>query len=383
MRRLCPLLALLVFLFGCWDGREIERRALVLTISLDAAPGGVQLGVQIALPRLLGPAGPAGGSPQVTPAFVRHVVARDAATALSDLQMALDRDLFFGHVRVVLVGEELARQGVWPHLAALYGNTLVPRTAWVAVVEGQAESLLAVHPPLENIPPTYLTNFFENRVLFQRPYDLTLGGFHQRLINPGVEPVALWLAPPLAEGMEPRVLGLAAFQGDRFAGGMSLEETYGWLLAQNQQPIRWFTVDCPRSPGIFRARLTTTTVTMRPVLAGNRLERVAVSGWVKARVDGQTCVDDFADPLVRAAAQAALARHLIGLVERAAATAQQELRTDVFGFGLQTFRYGFRAWPGDAAWRERFPGVPVRVDLNVRLDVVRTYRAPVPGPPAR
>lgn len=368
---ICLFAAVLVG--GCWDGRELEKRAIVLLVGIDKSQAGVRIGLQLARPQAF--AGSAGE--QSTPRDVVTVVTRNGAdvpAALHALQLAVDRDLFFGHARVVVMSEEVARAGVWRQLQPLVGDMQIPRTSWLFIVRGSAEAVLAHKPPLDAVPATYLTNFFDNRLLLQRWYDVTVGGFHQRQVTPGEEPIAIWIAPGQPDQSAPTVLGIAAFHGDRFRGGLDREASRGWVITQNQPPPGLTPVSCPGRPGKFAVRVVRSQNRIRPRTDGESVKGLVVVAHVQGRIEAVDCRATFSAPREMERFAQAFQEIISNSVRAGLKGAQTELRSDIFGFGKAAYRYAHEAWPGDEQWAKLFPELPIEVNVNVRLDYTGSYR---------
>lgn len=367
-------LSVAILLAGCWDGRELEKRAIVLIVGIDRSETGVRIGLQLARPQAYATTG-AGGSPSSDE--VVTVVSRegtDVPDALHHLQLAVDRDLFFGHARVVVLGEEAASDGAWRHIQPLIGDMMLPRSSWLFIVRGAAAEILAERPSLDVLPAKYLTHFFDNRILLQRPIDVTLGGFHQRWMTPGIEPIAVWIEPGQPDQDAPTLLGMAAFRGDRFAGGLESDPSKGWVITQDQAPPGRLPVPCPDRPGTFAVRVSRSANLLRPRLQGDSVRGLLVSANVRGRIEGNNCRADFSEPDELRRFEEVFRDKVAQLIEAGIQRAQTELESDIFGFGRETYRYGHQAWPGTEQWEELFPELPVKVDVTARLDYSRSYR---------
>lgn len=374
LSRIGMCLCAVLLLAACWDGRELEKRTIVLIIGIDRAEQGIRLSLQLARPQTLAPSGTAGaGAGEVVTVVTRE--APDVSAALHELQLAVDRELFFGHTRVLLISEDVAREGVLRQMNPLYGTAaLLPRTAWLFVVRGSAEAVLAHRPELDRIPSTYLTHFFENRILLQRPIEVSVGAFHRRWLTPGEEPSVLWIAPGQPDQSAPTLLGKAAFQEDRFVGGMDQEASKGWIITQNQPPPGRLPVACPDRPGTVAVRVVQSRNRMRARTRGNAVEGLVVSANVIGRIEGLNCRANLTDPAEIALFERAFREEILRLIRSGIRRAQTELQSDVFGFGKAAYRYSNHAWPGDERWREIFPDLPVRVEVTARLDYTGSYR---------
>lgn len=376
--RICSLLLLvccLVLLPGCWDGRELEKRAIVLMVGVDRAEPGVRVTLQLAWPQsMIASPGQEGGSKSNEPVAVITRAGVNIAAALQEIQYEINRELFFGHVRAILISESAAQLGSWKIIEQLVGGGLaVPRTAWLFVVSGEAEPVMHARPALDRVPAIYLSNFFETRLLLERPYDVTIGGFHQRWVTPGEEPVAVWITADEQEAAPLTILGIAVFQEDQFLGGLSREESVGWALTQNQRIPGRLTVDCPQGGGRFTVRFLHSSLRLRPHVTAGKLVRQVVQGGVSGRIESSECNLYHLDPKEMTRFRQAFQDEVKRLLNAAFERAQQEFGTDIFGFGRSVFRYAHQMWPGDAAWRRQFREVEIGIEIDVQLGNVHTY----------
>lgn len=367
-----------VLVGGCWDGRELEKRAIVLLMGIDRDEAGVRVGLQLARPQAFAGSGAQRSAANEAVTVVTRRGA-DVPSTLHELQLAVDRDLFFGHARVVVMSEAAARAGVWGQLQPLIGDMKIPRTSWLFIVRGSASTILAEKPPLDAIPATYLTNFFDNRLLLERWYDVTVGGFHQRWMNPGEEPIAIWIAPGQPDQSAPTLLGIAAFHGDQFRGGLDRESSTGWVITQNQPPPGRTPVNCPGRPGRFAVRVVRSQNRIRPRTAGRTVKGLVVAANIQGRIEAVDCRAMLSDPGEMERFARAFRQKIANSIRTGLKRAQTELRSDIFGFGKAVYRYAHAAWPGDEQWAKRFPDLPIEVHVDVRLGHTGSYRDAIHG----
>ncbi|GAA3334281.1 hypothetical protein GCM10020331_101630 [Ectobacillus funiculus] len=119
MKKILTLLIVIIpVLTGCWSRHEVNDVAIVLGVALDKAKNGnLLLSLQIAVPKASGGAnGSAQGSDHTK---INHDGFRKRTIhprSLSNYSGEKSRGRFFAHDRVIIVGEELARDGVSPIL---------------------------------------------------------------------------------------------------------------------------------------------------------------------------------------------------------------------------------------------------------------------------
>lgn len=149
------LLAVSLLLSGCWDRREPETVAWVTALGVDLTPRGeYRFTFQIVQPR--GAGGQAGQGPTGSAAentIVYSVEAPDLIAAIAISEAFVARRISLLHAKALIVGEELAREGVLPTMAAAIRFREFRRTMVMGVTRGTArEFLQKAKPRLEADP---------------------------------------------------------------------------------------------------------------------------------------------------------------------------------------------------------------------------------------
>ncbi|ACT03922.1 Ger(x)C family spore germination protein [Paenibacillus sp. JDR-2] len=141
---------MLLTLTGCWDRREINDVAFVLASAIDKEDDSFRVSVLIPLPGNMGSMGGGGGSGGQKPFAIKTETGKTVREAVSKLQFRLPRHLFFGHRRVIIIGEELARtEGVETVIDALTRTPENRLTAFIAITKGKAVDVLNADTRLE------------------------------------------------------------------------------------------------------------------------------------------------------------------------------------------------------------------------------------------
>lgn len=118
-RLLAPLLTLLL-LSGCWERKEVNDIAIVTATGVDLLDDeSIRVTVLLAVPRLIGTTSAQGGGESKLESSAGWIVSEQGKTvmdAFTGLQDKLPRKLFLSHNRTIVVGEKLARNGIFPLL---------------------------------------------------------------------------------------------------------------------------------------------------------------------------------------------------------------------------------------------------------------------------
>jgi spore germination protein KC len=233
-------LILIPILSGCWDSKEIEQRATVLAIGIDKASEEerknedeishlgkkfpipdedmIKVTVQIAVPgRIpLGPQQP-GGTEQ--PVLVLAVVGHTLEDAMLNLQQEVADEVFLGHLRIIVLSEEIARHGTARFNDFLRRNPEIRRTASLVVSKESASKYMNLTPELERVPSLYLADMVDNLTAIGKFPPSFIGLFWTIYSSKGQDPYLPYLA--LKGKKTIQLNGLAYFQGDKMVGKTS------------------------------------------------------------------------------------------------------------------------------------------------------------------
>lgn len=368
MRKAALGIALCLFLAGCWDRREIEERANVLAMSVDACkptePCQVRVTRQIAIPgRIpLGATPEASSNPGVKTVALFTSEGADGPEARIRSQARLNRQINPAHLRVLLFGDAYARQGLAPYLDMVRRDPQTRRLMWLAIVEGSADDVLRARPSLERVPAIFLSDMFDDAVKTGRLPQSFLGEFLTQLANRGEEPVApvLKMAGPNRYGLA----GLAVFRGDRMVGKLSPEETATYLqlrgLRRGSELIRL------TLPEGNEADLTVVGRRTRyQVRAAGRQIQVRLSLQLECDLLQATGGLNLQDHKTLDRIEDAAARQVKSQGEALVRKLQTEFQADVLAVGERVRAYLPRVWESIPDWSAAFADARFEIEVEV------------------
>lgn len=253
------LLAIAILLSGCWDRLELEDRAVILGVAIDKLESGmnedendithlnesnpakhqdrIRVSVQIALPgRIpLGPGeGGSGKSGSTNPLWIIGVSGHTIDDALMNLQQQVSSRLFFGHLRVIVISEAVAKDGLANINDYFRRNPEVRRMAWMMVSSGKAEKIIRAQPPLERVPTVYLISTLDNAVKMGKYPQEFVGRFWSNVSKQGEEGVLPYVKIKKEQMVE--LAGIAMFNGDRMVGATKPLEIAAYMGIKGLNP---------------------------------------------------------------------------------------------------------------------------------------------------
>lgn len=394
-------LLLLVFmvvplLTGCWDRLEIEERAVVLGISVDLAKPEAEkeesdvthlmgafpvpdqrllrVAVQIALPGRIplgpGEGGGGGGGGSEGTVWVIDVVGHTLDDALMNLQQQISGRLFFGHLRVIVVSEALARQGMQNMNDYLRRNPEVRRMAWMMISKGSALEVMKAAPELERVPSLYLMSTLDNSVKMGKFPVNYMGMFWSNSAKKGQEAFLPYVE--IRKEQNILVKGMSIFRNDKMVGATLPFDIASYMAIKGLNPAgyRGF-VQFGSNPGqTVTINATSRRSTIKALIRnGKPYFKVSIFTEISMEekiseqfsVNSSDILRDIEDNNRKALKKAC--EHLIEKTQKAHA--------DIFGFGEYVRAKLPNYWNNKVikkeAWQEMYANVDVEVAVNTRM----------------
>ncbi|MEK5445341.1 Ger(x)C family spore germination protein [Paenibacillus sp. FSL R7-0331] len=245
-RALCsllPLVLLPMLLSGCWERKELNELAFVLALGIDKAEEGFKVTMQVVIPSAItsqGGGGLSSGVPVASYTFPSPTIYE----SLRLFNMTVSRSAYMGHIRVLVLGESLAREGLGPTLDVLKRSREPRMDFYVMVAKGgTAEEALNVLTALDKLPANKLFNALDKSYkVSARTVAVTLDRFIEDLLYEGKNPVLTGVevkGNPEAGGEKRntertnpktklRYESVAVFRKDKMLGWLSGDEVAGY-----------------------------------------------------------------------------------------------------------------------------------------------------------
>ncbi|MFP7494893.1 Ger(x)C family spore germination protein [Terribacillus saccharophilus] len=213
MKKLTIILLSCTFLLsGCWDTREFKEVKLGITAAYDLTEDGVYTNT-ILIPNVQNSAqGPGQESTQFLTA-----TGNTSSEARTNIDRRLSSTYSPSQLDVVLFGDKLARQDIYPYIDAYYRDPRMHLDVVPVVVKGNAQEALKVVPKSEMRPSEYIEGIIESEVDTTNTLETSLQAIGSELYEEG-EDFALPLLQVGDAGQTVSYEGLALFHGSSYTG---------------------------------------------------------------------------------------------------------------------------------------------------------------------
>lgn len=370
MRKIAVALILIpsLLLTGCWNAREINELGFVLSIGLDKTDFGFRVTAQIANPETFSktPSGSRG-----TKNF--WIVSSNGKTifeAIRNMASISSRRIFWAHIKVIIIGEQLARSNTLEIFDFFSRNPELRLRTLIAVTPGEAGKVIRISPEMENDPALYLEKIIENKNLTGKSYGIMLKDFLEDYLDPTVGPVTSKIEFDKSKS-EPviKTSGAYVFNGDKVSSSLNEEQTRGLLWIKNKMKNSIMVVYCPYDNMPVTLEIKGAKASAKSYL-DDTVPSFQINVNVNAIVTEQACITDFNDKQKLNKLSEALGAAIRKDIE-STINASKNFRIDFIGLSRTFHRQHKEEWHQVCSnWKNIFSDAEVTVDVKVDINHV-------------
>lgn len=362
------LLLLPLFLTGCWDRVEIQDRLFVMSVAIDKTKESAgkrsyfEFTAQLTEARAL--SGKA-NNPHISPVWNATTSGPSIFECIRLMATRVARQPYYEHLQSIVIGEELAKEGIDRALDLFYRDHESRRKIKLIIAKGAAKDALHVKPKLLPVSGRYISLLTEEgeAKTARLPKTASIGQFSSNYHNGGNS-----VLPAIrTEKHEVKMAGGAIMKGDQLIG---------WLSDQDVKALRWIN-------GTFSAgdEIIVQKIRKEKMPKFTTLEVKGARSTVKTSIqNGQPVISLYIrgegnlaedglghnPTLDKIKDREQLINHEIKKkAERLIALMQKKYKTDIFGFGEELRRHQYPYWKAHQHdWDEQFQNVEVQVDVQ-------------------
>lgn len=381
MKKMSIILGIaLLFLNGCWSAKELNEIAVATGIGIDKAKDG-KLEVTV---QLLNPAEIAGkGKTSASPATTYRTVESTFFEAIRKLTKETPRKIYMSHIRVVVISEEFAKDGIHKILDFLSRDHEF-RTNFLFLIakDHKASDILNVITPLENIPANKLYSSLEMSEKAWAPTtSVSLDELISDLISDGKSAV---ISGVIIEGNEEvgdeiqniqnisgpatlQISNLAVFKNDQLVGWFNSKESKGLNYIRDQVTNTVGRVPCPAAEGKVVVEVTNNTTELKGNVVSNN-PTIKIDQSAEVNIGELVCDVDLSDPKLIEQIEKNVEKEIKDIMQSAITRAKEEFETDVFGFGEVIHRSNPKYWKKNKGeWDQIFTKMDVEINTDVKV----------------
>ncbi|MFC5405275.1 Ger(x)C family spore germination protein [Cohnella soli] len=388
-RKLIVLLASFIALStmtGCWNRRELDELAIAVAFGIDKADNGRFLvSAQVVDPSEV--AAKRGGGTR-TPVVLYQTTGRTIFEALRKMTTGAPRKIYTSHLRILVIQEQLAREGIRKVLDFLSRNHELRSDFFVVVAKGErAENVLKITTHLESIPANLMFSSLKTSHKVWAPtVGVTLGKLIDDIVREGQQPVITGLeiigeqkagenkknAEEISPPVQLKYSGLGVFSEDRLVGWLNETESKAYNFIQNYVKSTVGVIECPRGDGDLSLELMNSKTKVTGHLRNGK-PYVNIAMRLEANIGEVGCAIDLTKPDTITEVEKIGGDKVRKFAEETVRKVQEKYGADIFGFGEVMHRSHPRYWKkASKDWEHIFRELQVNVTVDVKIRHIGT-----------
>ncbi len=258
LRTILVALLLIALLSGCWNRKEINELAIQVGTAIDKVGDQYRVAVEVVVPAEVSARAPGSGRSPVT---IYEATAPTIFEAFRKLTETSPRKIYSAHIRVLVLGEKLAREGIVDVLDALSRNPEARADFYIMIArKSEGKDVLKILTTLEKIPADDLFYTLDTSAKTWSPTTaVTLDKLIEQLVTESSSPVLTGARiignqkqgethKNLEEAESAaivRFIGLAVFKKDKLAGWLNETESRGYNYIMDNVKSSAGHIKCP------------------------------------------------------------------------------------------------------------------------------------------
>lgn len=380
------LIFLILMLSGCWSKRELNDLALVAALGIDFVDDEYAISAQVIDPSQVSSKQSAS---EQAPVVTYHAQGKTVFEAIRKILASSPRKLYFAHLQLVVIGEELAINGLRDTVDFL-GRDQEIRNDFTVIVSQQAtaKDVLNVLTPIEKIPANKMLNSLK---VMQDAWGSTLevdiedlvtklGVNDQYFVLSAIEVLgdkSLGIDQTNVERIETPVMlkftGLAIFKEDKLLGYLDEYNSKSLNYLNNKIKSTIEIISCP-SKGELSTEITQSKTKTKGVIIDGK-PTINISMNVVQNVAEVNCDIDLTTLKTIDWINNQTEEHIKKNIEQVLNILQENYQADVLGFGEAIHRADPKEWKKiKNDWEKIYPKVEVNVKVHVNTQGLGTMQ---------
>ncbi|WP_373232710.1 Ger(x)C family spore germination protein [Cohnella sp.] len=367
---LCISLSALFVLTGCWDRAELPEKGFVMGVALDLVKGGkIALNTQVYRPTQ---GVMTGAKPPETTYMNITTENNTVSRAIRDIPINLGRKTQWSHIRIIIIGEKLARERKILDLLDIFYRDHEPRlTVPVMIGKGKAAQYLKIKPLIENTTSQQLaqsgksTASNSGKTIFANLLQLGLQ-LKSEVGNALVPYVYFTDDPPTVTN----VAGAAMIKKGKLVGRMDPRQAEDLQMLKGEYKSGMHDIPCPKSspksPKFESVEVLNFQSKMKPSILSENSLKARISIKMEVALVELTCskimtVED--EKKFTKNVEETIKERLEGMTDWL-----KHKKFDALELGNKVYKENphlWKQWKKD--WDNRFARTPFDIDVKVRI----------------
>lgn len=382
----CVLISALT---GCWDYNEVNQLAIVPITALDFDPQSSKpymIGIRIIRPAAVGAGQTTGGPRQEgKKTWYAEGSGYTFEDSLDSLRPNIPRKLFLNHNNVILIGKELAEEGLDRFIDYTKRRANIRRTSMLYLTHEKSVEILGIEPKIETFNYSEILGMTRHAQRWNIRRGVTLNDFLADLSEEGINPVLPVISShigsaksvgkefeiPSEKAKSELILEqqIAVFKDIRLAGFLSGEDVMGFFFLRGKMfGGTILTPTMGENNPLTSIQIKSSSSNIKPIIRGSDLF-VEITLRVNVDLVESDSVQKFGSKEALDELSWKTSKVLSDMIMASIKKLQNEIKSDALGFGAAFHRKYPKEWKTmkdnwDELW---FPSLGIELDVKVNI----------------
>lgn len=376
MNKKILILLILFFATGCWNYQELNSLAISTAMAIDKAEDGYEVSILIANSK-----NQVSSKEGESQTIVYSAKGKTISDALKNIDLENPRQIYIGHLAVIVISEEVAKEGLLNSIDLLLRSSESTKRFYVAIAkDDKAKDVIKIISPLESFPSQAIsTNIRSSSESQAISSAITYSKFVEDLIEKGVEPIlpTVTIEGDKKDGSKSSSLQkstpdaliklgpIAVFKKDKLVGYATKDESRGINLILGK--IKELNVEY-KCDGEYLVTRVTEVKTSVDVKLKNKKPVVNITVQGEGDITENGCDLNLVDPKVIDKIEKNINKELKKHIKKGLKVSQEDFKTDILGFGNKFYRNYPKYYKSIKNWnKDVFPTIDsnIKVKINV------------------
>ncbi|MBO0996071.1 Ger(x)C family spore germination protein [Bacillus sp. SD088] len=355
---------LATILAGCWDQRLLKDHSLVLAIGYDRE-NDENLIKTVTFPTN------SSDMTQQNKHSDESIVLSMTGDTVKDAEKKMDQSIpekfDRSKAKVILMGEQLAFQGIFSTLDSIYRDLRGPLNAKTAIFDGKAKDALSVKTDESMLVSDVYSELLDSAAEQGITKNENVQTACPIILSEGKDLVLPYVG--LKDDKEVRVKGVALFHGDQLTGHLNIKETSMFLILSNHNP-NGLTLNLKVRNDQKKHEKNFVNIAIRDIK--RRIKMNTKNGHIGAMVNVKLKVeiDEYPlDHLKKEKKVKALSNNIetqLNKLAKKTLSKMKEANNDSLGLGEKVKAYHHSTWE-KIDWDKEYPEVPIETTFHVEI----------------
>jgi len=358
-------LTLLLLLTGCWDQRLLKDHSLILAIGYDMQQD-ESIKKTVTFPKESSSS--TGESIHATESEVVVTTGNTVKDAEKKMDQLIPMKFDRSKAKVIILGTDLAKNGIFLPLDSLYRDLRGPLNAKVAVADTTADQALNVNERYDQMVSDYFSELLTSTEISGIITKENVQSICPVLLSDG-EDIVLPYMRILGEGGEVVIDGLALFSNDKMTGHLMAKESMMYIILSGENVPRaklnlQISDDEINKYNNFvdfsirkMKRKLKVDVNDEEIKAKIYLElRIEIDEYTKDNLDDESHAKDLEEKITQK----------LNLISEQTIEKMQRANNDSLAIGQKVRAYHNETWKS-IDWEETYPNITIEPEFNVKI----------------